>query len=49
MAISVTDEQRRRNRSTALVLALVAVVFFVAFVIAVDARNEWQFFGGLIG
>ena len=49
MTATVTDEQRRRNRGTAVWLALVAVVFFVGFVIAVDARNDWQFFGSLVG
>ncbi|MEL7536870.1 MAG: hypothetical protein AAFX44_02785 [Pseudomonadota bacterium] len=48
MTPTVTDEQRRRNRATAVWLGVVAVGFFMAFVVAVDARNGWQFLSGFL-
>ncbi|MEM1262438.1 MAG: hypothetical protein AAGH76_08580 [Pseudomonadota bacterium] len=35
----LTAEQRRRNRTSAILLGLVAVGFFVAFVVAVSLRS----------
>ncbi len=40
MASAVSDEQRRRNRATAIVLALIAGAFFVTFIVAAVVRDN---------